>query len=67
MEGIASHSEAFKRSLLGEENVGFLTPQKSYHIPIPFKAEPESTALYWLSETPSYHLSGDLNNEVLVH
>lgn len=44
VEGIASYSEAFKSSFLGEAIIDFLTPPKSYHIPHPVEVEPESSA-----------------------
>ena len=44
VERMAFYSETFKRSFLGEVIIGFLTLQKSYHIPIPVEGEPEISA-----------------------
>lgn len=41
------------QKLLGETNIGFLMPQKPYHIPSLGKAEREDSVQYLLSERTS--------------
>lgn len=67
VEDIASYSEAFKSSFSGEAIIDFLTPQKSYHIPHPFKLSLKAVLSTCSQRHLPDHVIQELNNGIFVY